>query len=146
VVTSLKRSHSSAASPVVEQLRGTGATMKLVFLLIVGAIATVSGQMSMGDAGHMGHSMPMSGSGSSSSSMPVPDACVTKPTLANCTSYKYPLANAAADVKSLCTAMPFMAACSVAAACNASGAGATTPTGDCAQQCFSAEYLLGCTP
>jgi hypothetical protein len=43
------------------------------------------------------------------------------------------VANAAADLKSLCTAMPFIAGCSVAAACNASGAGATSPAGECLQ-------------
>jgi hypothetical protein len=97
--------------------------MKLALVFIVAAIGTVSGQMNMGGM-PMGHSMPMNGS-----SMAVPDACVTKPSLANCTNYKYPVANAVADLKSLCTAMPFMAGCSVAAACNASGAGPASPSG-----------------
>lgn len=53
----------------------------------------------------------------------VPDGCVTAPTAANCTDYKYPHMMAVGDIHSLCTAMHFMAGCSVAKACNASGAG-----------------------
>jgi hypothetical protein len=50
------------------------------------------------------------------------DACVTAPTMANCSHYMYPQTAAAADLRQLCHAMPFMGACSVALACNASGA------------------------
>lgn len=113
--------------------------MKLAIALFVCGIAAVSGQMGMGDM-HMGHSMPMN-----SSSMPLPDACVTTPTLANCTNFKYPVTSAAADVKSLCTAMPFMAGCSVAAACNASCAGPTSPTAPGAAN-VSAQDPAICSP
>lgn len=50
------------------------------------------------------------------------DGCVTAPTMANCSQYNYPQAAAAADLGKLCHAMSFMGACSVAQACNASGA------------------------
>ncbi|KAF6262912.1 hypothetical protein COO60DRAFT_554392 [Scenedesmus sp. NREL 46B-D3] len=105
-------------TPVAQLLRGRETIMKLAILMFVAAIATVSGQMSM----QMGDNIAMNGS------RPIPDACVAQPDLANCTSYEYPMENAAADLKSLCTAMPFMAGCSVAAACNASGAGPSSPT------------------
>lgn len=51
------------------------------------------------------------------------DPCITAPSAAACSQYKYPQANAAADLSKLCSAMHFMSACSVSQACNASGAG-----------------------
>lgn len=53
--------------------------------------------------------------------------CVTSPTAPECAKFTYPQASAAADIGSLCKGMHFMASCSVAKACNASGAG---PDGD----------------
>jgi hypothetical protein len=53
--------------------------------------------------------------------------CVTAPTAPECAKFTYPQASAAADIGSLCKGMHFMASCSVAKACNASGAG---PDGD----------------
>lgn len=57
------------------------------------------------------------------------DTCVSNPMQSNCTSYQYPVAAAAEDLSKLCGAMHFMAACSVAKVCNASGAGPEDPTG-----------------
>jgi hypothetical protein len=54
---------------------------------------------------------------------PNADSCVANPLQSNCTSYTYPTQDAAADLGKLCNAMHFMASCSVAKACNASGAG-----------------------
>ncbi|KAF6264748.1 hypothetical protein COO60DRAFT_18856 [Scenedesmus sp. NREL 46B-D3] len=52
-----------------------------------------------------------------------PDSCVANPLQSNCTDFTYPYQDAAADLGKLCNAMHFMASCSVAKACNASGAG-----------------------
>lgn len=49
--------------------------------------------------------------------------CMMAPNNSACSNYTYPRELAAQDIHSLCSAMPFMAACSVAKACNASGAG-----------------------
>lgn len=51
------------------------------------------------------------------------DPCITAPTAPECSQFTYPQASAAADIGSLCKGMHFMASCSVAKACNASGAG-----------------------
>jgi hypothetical protein len=51
------------------------------------------------------------------------EPCITAPTAPDCSSFSYPQSSAAADIGSLCKGMHFMAACSVAKACNASGAG-----------------------
>eukprot|EP00882_Tetradesmus_deserticola_P024811 GHRQ01027139.1.p1 GENE.GHRQ01027139.1~~GHRQ01027139.1.p1 ORF type:complete len:210 (+),score=76.41 GHRQ01027139.1:421-1050(+) len=51
------------------------------------------------------------------------DSCVANPLQLNCTEFTYPNQDAAADLGKLCNAMHFMASCSVANACNASGAG-----------------------
>lgn len=59
----------------------------------------------------------------------VTDSCVTNPLQSNCTTFTYPNENAAADLNKLCHAMHFMASCSVAKACNASGAGPEDPSG-----------------
>lgn len=57
------------------------------------------------------------------------DSCVDNPLQTNCSSFQYPLTAAAEDLNKLCSAMHFMSACSVAKACNASGAGPDNPTG-----------------
>ncbi|KAF8061915.1 p80 [Scenedesmus sp. PABB004] len=59
----------------------------------------------------------------------VSDPCITAPSAPSCADFKYPHAAAVADLATLCGAMHFMAACSVARACNASGAGPDNPTG-----------------
>ena len=48
--------------------------------------------------------------------------CIQAPRAAACRQFTYPSDNAAQDIASLCRAMPFMGACSVLKACNASGA------------------------
>eukprot|EP00878_Enallax_costatus_P000805 GHUV01000929.1.p1 GENE.GHUV01000929.1~~GHUV01000929.1.p1 ORF type:complete len:294 (+),score=54.77 GHUV01000929.1:362-1243(+) len=68
--------------------------------------------------------MDMSLNMTSATATAVPDSCVSDPTQANCTDYVYPRTNAAADLATLCKAMPFMVACSAAKACNATGASA----------------------
>lgn len=49
--------------------------------------------------------------------------CITAPTAPECSQFTYPQTSAAADIGSLCGSMFYMASCSVAKACNASGAG-----------------------
>ncbi len=56
------------------------------------------------------------------------DACVLAPDAPECAFFEYPAASAAADLSRLCGAMHFMPACSVAKACNASGAGPASIT------------------
>jgi hypothetical protein len=90
--------------------------MKLWTLMSVALALITTGQ-----AQHMGMA--------SSGTLPIPSPCVTMPGAATCASYKYPHNYAVADLNNLCTAMPFMAGCSVAKACAAAGAGPDNPTG-----------------
>eukprot|EP00878_Enallax_costatus_P016695 GHUV01017518.1.p1 GENE.GHUV01017518.1~~GHUV01017518.1.p1 ORF type:complete len:158 (+),score=37.70 GHUV01017518.1:176-649(+) len=76
-----------------------------------------------------GQSAGMHSTGTGSKSLAALDSCVSNPLQTNCTSYEYPVAAAADDLSKLCGAMHFMSACSVAKACNASGAGPDDPTG-----------------
>lgn len=57
---------------------------------------------------------------------PAPHPCIFTPTEPSCSQYAYPLTAAAEDILSLCSSMPFMAACSILMACNASAAGPDT--------------------
>jgi hypothetical protein len=86
--------------------------------------------------GNAKHEMPMN---STPPALPIPDSCVTDPTQTNCTSFKYPHKNAVADLNALCTAMSFMAACSVKAKCAEVGAGPDNVTSPTATQVSSAD-------
>jgi hypothetical protein len=99
-------------SRVVKQcLRMVPILKLLVPILLVQAVLAVTAQqhqaMKTGSAASAGPQSP----------------CVTAPTAAECSQFTYPQASAAADIGSLCKGMHFMASCSVAKACNASGAG-----------------------
>ena len=85
-----------------------------IFSMAVALITT-------GQAQHMGMA--------SSATLPIPSPCVAMPGAASCASYRYPHTYAVADLNNLCTAMPFMAGCSVAKACARAGAGPDNPTG-----------------
>lgn len=69
--------------------------------------------------------MEMPSGGSKPMQMPAgptsTEPCVLMPSMANCTAYMYPTANATEDITSLCTAMPFMTGCSLGKICTAGG-------------------------
>ncbi|KAF8065742.1 p80 [Scenedesmus sp. PABB004] len=101
--------------------------MRAVAMLLVAlmALSSVTGQQH--GAMHAAAPAASSGGGRAPAAAAQLDSCVAEPLAANCSAYEFPLAAAAADAQRLCGAMHFMAACSVAKACNASGAGPLTP-------------------
>lgn len=92
-----------------------------------------------------GQSAGMHSAGTGSKAPAALDTCVSNPLQINCTTYEYPVAAAADDLDKLCGAMHFMSACSVAKACNASGAGPDHPTGPAAAKVSSLDPNI-CQP
>lgn len=82
---------SLAMSPAASSTRWLAATSIMIMAALIPA--------SLAQMAHGGHG----GSDHSGVAVKAGDACVTSPTLANCTTYSYPLASAAADLKRCAT-------------------------------------------
>ncbi|KAI9004361.1 hypothetical protein DFJ74DRAFT_693149 [Hyaloraphidium curvatum] len=74
-----------------------------------------------------GGSMNMTGPGGVLSS----DPCVLQPSRPECEYYHFPMANTTADLNALCTAMPFMSACTIRDMCEAGAVPTLNATGWC---------------